>query len=153
MTKWLSSIPVTVTSLCTVCISRFRDLWLKSVPTALRDEGGEHPETSHSFEYKDCFHLVNFWGFSLFYLQLFEGMKAFRGVDNKIRLFRPDLNMDRMHRSALRATLPVRQFRGFFCVSFDVMVHCESTTKEIISECLYIQDKPYEHWSYVWLTL
>nr|KAF6493754.1 branched chain amino acid transaminase 1 [Rousettus aegyptiacus] len=37
---------------------------------------------------------------------LFEGMKAFRGVDNKIRLFRPNLNMDRMHQSAIRATLP-----------------------------------------------
>ncbi|XP_075408100.1 branched-chain-amino-acid aminotransferase, cytosolic isoform X2 [Tenrec ecaudatus] len=40
-------------------------------------------------------------------LELFEGLKAFRGVDNKIRLFRPNLNMDRMYRSALRATLPV----------------------------------------------
>ncbi|XP_059538378.1 branched-chain-amino-acid aminotransferase, cytosolic isoform X2 [Myotis daubentonii] len=39
-------------------------------------------------------------------VELFEGMKAFRDVDNKIRLFRPNLNMDRMHRSALRATLP-----------------------------------------------
>ncbi|ELK24708.1 Branched-chain-amino-acid aminotransferase, cytosolic [Myotis davidii] len=39
-------------------------------------------------------------------VELFEGMKAFRDVDNKIRLFRPHLNMDRMHRSALRATLP-----------------------------------------------
>ncbi|KAF6338884.1 branched chain amino acid transaminase 1 [Rhinolophus ferrumequinum] len=39
-------------------------------------------------------------------VELFEGMKAFRGVDNKIRLFRPNLNMDRMHRSAVRATLP-----------------------------------------------
>lgn len=39
--------------------------------------------------------------------QLFEGLKAFRGVDNKIRLFRPELNMKRMCRSALRATLPV----------------------------------------------
>nr|XP_034984169.1 branched-chain-amino-acid aminotransferase, cytosolic isoform X1 [Zootoca vivipara] len=37
---------------------------------------------------------------------LFEGMKAYRGVDGKIRLFRPGLNMDRMLRSALRATLP-----------------------------------------------
>ncbi|XP_032288539.1 branched-chain-amino-acid aminotransferase, cytosolic isoform X1 [Phoca vitulina] len=40
-------------------------------------------------------------------VELFEGLKAFRGVDNKIRLFRPNLNMDRMHRSAVRATLPV----------------------------------------------
>ncbi|XP_062990870.1 branched-chain-amino-acid aminotransferase, cytosolic [Elgaria multicarinata webbii] len=37
---------------------------------------------------------------------LFEGMKAYRGVDGKIRLFRPRLNMDRMLRSAVRATLP-----------------------------------------------
>uniref|UniRef100_A0A8C0BMH2 Branched-chain-amino-acid aminotransferase n=1 Tax=Buteo japonicus TaxID=224669 RepID=A0A8C0BMH2_9AVES len=33
---------------------------------------------------------------------LFEGMKAYRGVDGKIRLFRPTLNMDRMARSAKR---------------------------------------------------
>ncbi|KAM9672447.1 branched-chain-amino-acid aminotransferase, cytosolic isoform 3-T3 [Trichechus inunguis] len=40
-------------------------------------------------------------------VELFEGLKAFRGVDNKIRLFRPNLNMDRMYQSAVRATLPV----------------------------------------------
>ncbi|XP_044534391.1 branched-chain-amino-acid aminotransferase, cytosolic [Gracilinanus agilis] len=39
-------------------------------------------------------------------VELFEGMKAYRGVDEKIRLFRPNLNMDRMLRSAIRATLP-----------------------------------------------
>ncbi|XP_062918830.1 branched-chain-amino-acid aminotransferase, cytosolic-like [Mobula hypostoma] len=39
-------------------------------------------------------------------IELFEGMKAFRGVDNKIRMFRPDLNMVRMHRSAIRTCLP-----------------------------------------------
>uniref|UniRef100_A0A7M4F0B5 Branched-chain-amino-acid aminotransferase n=2 Tax=Crocodylus porosus TaxID=8502 RepID=A0A7M4F0B5_CROPO len=39
-------------------------------------------------------------------VELFEGMKAYRGVDGKIRLFRPMLNMDRMARSAKRATLP-----------------------------------------------
>ncbi|ERE66108.1 branched-chain-amino-acid aminotransferase, cytosolic-like protein [Cricetulus griseus] len=39
-------------------------------------------------------------------VELFEGLKAFRGVDNKIRLFRPDLNMRRMCRSAVRTTLP-----------------------------------------------
>uniref|UniRef100_A0A3P8TXA2 Branched-chain-amino-acid aminotransferase, mitochondrial n=1 Tax=Amphiprion percula TaxID=161767 RepID=A0A3P8TXA2_AMPPE len=40
-------------------------------------------------------------------IELFEGMKAFRGVDNHIRLFRPMLNMDRMHRSADRSCLPL----------------------------------------------
>lgn len=32
--------------------------------------------------------------------EAFEGMKAFRGVDNKIRLFRPYENAKRMHRTA-----------------------------------------------------
>lgn len=40
-------------------------------------------------------------------IELFEGMKAFRGVDNRIRLFRPMLNMERMHRSAERSCLPL----------------------------------------------
>ncbi|XP_034045952.1 branched-chain-amino-acid aminotransferase, mitochondrial [Thalassophryne amazonica] len=40
-------------------------------------------------------------------IELFEGMKAFRGVDNHIRLFRPMLNMERMHRSAARSCLPL----------------------------------------------
>ncbi|XP_077414382.1 branched-chain-amino-acid aminotransferase, mitochondrial [Vanacampus margaritifer] len=39
-------------------------------------------------------------------IELFEGMKAFRGVDDRVRLFRPMLNMERMHRSAERSCLP-----------------------------------------------
>uniref|UniRef100_A0A7E4UPV0 Branched-chain-amino-acid aminotransferase n=1 Tax=Panagrellus redivivus TaxID=6233 RepID=A0A7E4UPV0_PANRE len=39
-------------------------------------------------------------------IELFEGMKAYRGVDNKIRLFRPDQNMARMRRTAARSSLP-----------------------------------------------
>ncbi|XP_042746609.1 branched-chain-amino-acid aminotransferase, mitochondrial-like, partial [Lagopus leucura] len=39
-------------------------------------------------------------------VELFEGMKAFRGADDKIRLFRPELNMARMGRSAQRVCLP-----------------------------------------------
>ena len=34
-------------------------------------------------------------------------MKAYRGVDGKIRLFRPEKNMERMRRSAFRSALPV----------------------------------------------
>lgn len=41
-------------------------------------------------------------------MQLFEGMKAYRGPDNKVRLFRPMINMKRMLKSAHRACLPVR---------------------------------------------
>lgn len=38
-------------------------------------------------------------------------MKAFKGSDRQVRLFRPWLNMDRMLRSALRLCLPVRPGR------------------------------------------
>lgn len=38
--------------------------------------------------------------------ELFEGMKAYRGVDGKIRLFRPMHNMARMNLTANRACLP-----------------------------------------------
>ena len=39
--------------------------------------------------------------------ELYEGMKAYRGVeDGVIRLFRPELNMKRMNSSASRACLP-----------------------------------------------
>jgi hypothetical protein len=39
---------------------------------------------------------------------LFEGLKAYRNKNGKITLFRPDLNMTRMNRSAHRLALPVR---------------------------------------------
>ncbi|XP_068959508.1 branched-chain-amino-acid aminotransferase, mitochondrial isoform X3 [Petaurus breviceps papuanus] len=39
-------------------------------------------------------------------IQLFEGLKAFRGKDQRVRIFRPWLNMDRMLRSSLRLCLP-----------------------------------------------
>lgn len=38
--------------------------------------------------------------------ELFEGTKAYRGADNKVRLFRPDLNMKRMNMTAERSMLP-----------------------------------------------
>ena len=40
-------------------------------------------------------------------VQCFEGMKAYRGPDGKVRLFRPMENMNRMKRSAVAASLPV----------------------------------------------
>ncbi|EOR04764.1 hypothetical protein E3P92_00950 [Wallemia ichthyophaga] len=38
--------------------------------------------------------------------QLFEGMKAYRDKSSNVRLFRPDMNMARMNRTADRAALP-----------------------------------------------
>jgi len=39
-------------------------------------------------------------------LQCFEGMKAYLDDDNRIRLFRPDMNMARLNRSAARLCMP-----------------------------------------------
>jgi branched-chain amino acid aminotransferase len=40
-------------------------------------------------------------------IEIFEGMKAYNGVDGKVRLFRPDLNAIRLAKSAHRSALPV----------------------------------------------
>ncbi|XP_014209170.1 branched-chain-amino-acid aminotransferase, cytosolic [Copidosoma floridanum] len=39
-------------------------------------------------------------------IELFEGTKAYRGIDGKIRVFRLDMNMERMNTSAQRSGLP-----------------------------------------------
>jgi len=41
-------------------------------------------------------------------IECFEGMKAFYGVDGKIRMFRPEKNMKRFRTSVKRIALPVR---------------------------------------------
>jgi branched-chain amino acid aminotransferase len=51
-------------------------------------------------------------------VELFEGMKAYRGVDGKIRIFRPDMNMNRMNLSAKRSGLPTFEGHEFVkCLS------------------------------------
>ncbi|KAL6238770.1 hypothetical protein BDW75DRAFT_200936 [Aspergillus navahoensis] len=42
--------------------------------------------------------------------ECFEGMKVYRGFDGKLRLFRPDLNGERLSNSAVRASLPSFRF-------------------------------------------
>lgn len=39
-------------------------------------------------------------------IELFEGLKAYRGIDGRIRIFRPDMNMRRMNLSAKASGLP-----------------------------------------------
>lgn len=45
--------------------------------------------------------------------ELFEGLKAYRGHDNKVRLFRPDMNVRRLLNSAQRVELPKFDGREF----------------------------------------
>lgn len=51
-------------------------------------------------------------------VESFEGMKAYKGKDGRLRLFRPEMNMDRLARSAARLTLPqfdkVGTYPGFW---------------------------------------
>ncbi|TDG42073.1 hypothetical protein AWZ03_011506 [Drosophila navojoa] len=46
-------------------------------------------------------------------VELFEGMKAYRGLDGKIRIFRPDMNMARMNMAAQRSGLPTFEGKEF----------------------------------------
>lgn len=62
----------------------------------------------------------------IFCFQLFEGMKAYRGVDGKIRVFRPEMNMNRMNLSARRSGLPT--FEG------DELIKCLSQLISIDQE-------------------
>ncbi|KAJ9109802.1 hypothetical protein QFC20_003218 [Naganishia adeliensis] len=63
---------------------------------------------------------------------LFEGMKAYRCEDGTIRLFRPDMNMARMNRSAARIALP--QFNG------DALI--ELIKKMVVLESKWIPGEP-----------
>lgn len=68
-------------------------------------------------------------------MQLFEGLKAYRGVDDKIRLFRPDLNMERMNLSAERSGLPtfdagelIKCISRFIQIDQEWVPHSETST-------------------------
>lgn len=68
-------------------------------------------------------------------LELFEGMKAYRGVDDRIRLFRPELNMRRMNKSAERAVLPqfdsrelIECIKRLVAVDQEWVPHCPSSS-------------------------
>jgi hypothetical protein len=58
-----------------------------------------------SFQFHDFFMI-----FLLIFLKCFEGMKAYKDANNKLRLFRPMENMKRLNSSATRISLPVCSF-------------------------------------------
>uniref|UniRef100_A0A0A9X9B4 Branched-chain-amino-acid aminotransferase n=1 Tax=Lygus hesperus TaxID=30085 RepID=A0A0A9X9B4_LYGHE len=59
-------------------------------------------------------------------VELFEGMKAYRGQDGVIRIFRPELNMIRMNRSAMRMGLPQFDSEEFIkCISRLISIDSE----------------------------
>ena len=64
-------------------------------------------------------------------LQLFEGLKAYRGVDGKVRLFRPDMNCQRLNKSAEYSCLPVSNY--YCCFKIEVLIMYE--------RCVYLIPK------------
>jgi branched-chain amino acid aminotransferase len=75
--------------------------------------------------------------------ECFEGLKAFKGVDGKVRLFRPMENMKRLSRSAVAASLPEFDNEGFLeCIKDLVRVDREwvpTPTDKIKHPSLYIR--------------
>jgi len=67
--------------------------------------------------------------------ELFEGMKAYRGVDGKVRMFRPMHNMARMNLTATRSCLPnfsgeelLECIRQLVVMDMDWVPHCTSSS-------------------------
>lgn len=85
------------------------ELWAQNIATDHMatcrwtvDEGWEDPEIKPFSDFSisplaSCVHYAT---------QCFEGMKVYRGLDNRLRLFRPDRNAKRLATSAERVSLP-----------------------------------------------
>ena len=71
--------------------------------------------------------------------ELFEGMKAFRGVDGKIRLFRPEQNMSRMTMGAKRACLPIFDEEEFLQCICNLVQIDQDWVPNFPSSSLYIR--------------
>lgn len=68
------------------------------IVSRFKDGQWTEPEVSEDFD----FHFNAFAGVFHYGSACFEGLKAFRGVDGKVRIFRPDENAKRIRRSAAR---------------------------------------------------
>ena len=57
---------------------------------------------------------------------VFEGMKAYKDNDGKVRMFRPMMNMNRFQKSMHRVQLPVRM---------DVVAHVNTIAQKFFTLC------------------
>jgi branched-chain amino acid aminotransferase len=59
-------------------------------------------------------------------IQCFEGMKAYKDSKGKIRMFRPDLNMNRMDYSMRRLAMPGLDKEGFLdCIKQTLLLDAD----------------------------
>ena len=68
-------------------------------------------------------------------IELFEGMKAYRGVDGKIRLFRPNLNLMRMHKSKYIVYLIVEVTLSFSTLFLFLFSNNQGTVRSALPVC------------------
>jgi branched-chain amino acid aminotransferase len=66
----------------------------------------------------------------------FEGMKAYIDANKKIRLFRPNKNMERLHHSSVRLSLPVSLYFGGLDFPFPHFFSNQTFNKDQFLECL-----------------
>ncbi|ABN64949.1 predicted protein [Scheffersomyces stipitis CBS 6054] len=71
--------------------------------------------------------------------ELFEGMKAYRDKDGKIRTFRSDKNMERMNGSAARASLPTFDGEEFMKIIDKLLLADERFVPEGYGYSLYLR--------------
>jgi len=72
-------------------------------------------------------------------IEVFEGMKAFRGDDGKVRMFRPMMNMERMNRSAQRVALPQIDPKGLLACIKELVLFDQDWIPEGAGYSLYVR--------------
>lgn len=86
----------------------------KIIVSYYKDGAWSKPEQTADFD----FHLSSFAGVFHYANACFEGLKAFRGVDGKVRIFRPDENAKRMQQSGshLGMAVPTEEMFLEMCI-------------------------------------
>lgn len=69
----------------------------------------------------------------------FEGMKAYRCNDGHVRLFRPEMNMARMNRSAARASLPTFDSEAMIALIKRLIQVDVAHVPHLLGESLYLR--------------
>ena len=71
--------------------------------------------------------------------EIFEGMKAFRQPDEKIKLFRPELNARRFNQSARRMSMPEIPEDQFLLACETICSYCKNIMPKRLGESLYLR--------------
>lgn len=71
--------------------------------------------------------------------EIFEGMKAFRHPDDKVYLFRPEMNAKRFNHSARRMAMPEMEEEDFLNACDTMTAYCKHLVPKRLGESLYLR--------------